>query len=132
MIGGFIVQGTEPKRVIIRAIGCELIPFGVPNVLGDPTLELHNGAGALIASNNNRQTTIIGGIITADQVSAIQNSGHAPTDASESAIHCYAAAEKLHRNRTRHKQQYRQCSGGSVRSATRLLEDLASKPGFNV
>jgi hypothetical protein len=86
MIGGFIVQGTEPKRVIIRAIGCELIPFGVPNVLGDPTLELHNVAGALIASNNNWQTTIIGGIITADQVSAIQNSGHAPTDASESAI----------------------------------------------
>jgi len=32
------------------------------------------------------QTTIIGGIITADQVSAIQNSGHAPTEPSESAI----------------------------------------------
>jgi hypothetical protein len=29
MIGGFIVQGTEPKRVIIRAIGPELIQYGV-------------------------------------------------------------------------------------------------------
>jgi hypothetical protein len=86
MIGGFIVQGTESKRVIIRAIGPELIPFGVPNVLADPTLDLHNGAGTLIASNNNWQTTIIGGIITADQVAAIQNSGHAPTEPSESAI----------------------------------------------
>jgi copper binding plastocyanin/azurin family protein len=86
MIGGFIVQGTESKRVIIRAIGPELIPFGVPNVLADPTLDLHNGAGTMIASNNNWQTTIIGGIITADQVSAIQNSGHAPTESSESAI----------------------------------------------
>ena len=86
MIGGFIVQGSQAKRVIIRAIGPELTPFGVPDVLADPTLELHNGAGALIASNNNWQTTIIGGIITADQVSAIQNSGHAPTDSSESAI----------------------------------------------
>jgi plastocyanin len=86
MIGGFIVQGSQAKRVIIRVIGRELIPFGVPNVLNDPTLELHNGAGALIASNNNWQTTIIGGIITADQVSAIQNSGHAPTDPGESAI----------------------------------------------
>jgi Copper binding proteins, plastocyanin/azurin family len=86
MIGGFIVQGTQPKTVIIRAIGPELIPFGVPNVLADPTLDLHNGAGTMIASNNNWQTTIIGGIITADQVSAIQNSGHAPTDPSESAI----------------------------------------------
>jgi len=86
MIGGFIVRGTEPKRVIIRAIGPELTQFGVPNVLSDPTLELHGGSGALIASNDNWQTTIIGGIITANQVSEIQNSGHAPTAASESAI----------------------------------------------
>jgi plastocyanin len=86
MIGGFIVQGTQPKRVIIRAIGPELIPFGVPNVLANPTLELHDGGGALIASNDNWQTTIIGGIITQDQVQEILNSGRAPTDARESAI----------------------------------------------
>jgi hypothetical protein len=86
MIGGFIVQGSGPKRVIIRAIGPELTQFGVPNPLANPTLELHNGAGALIASNDNWQTTIIGGIITSSQVSDIQNSGHTPTAASESAI----------------------------------------------
>ena len=86
MIGGFIVDGTEPKTVIIRAIGPELTQFGVPNVLMNPTLELHDGAGALIASNDNWQTTIIGGIITHDQVQQILNSGRAPTDARESAI----------------------------------------------
>src|SRR5437867_7377055 len=86
MIGGFIVQGTEPKRVIIRAIGPELSQYGVLNPLADPTLELHDGNGALIASNDNWQTTIIGGIITQDQVQDIQNSGHAPGDPSESAI----------------------------------------------
>jgi len=86
MIGGFIVQGTQPKEVIVRALGPELTPFGVPDVLADPTLDLHNGAGTLIASNNNWQTTIIGGIITTNQVSAIQSSGHAPTQPSESAI----------------------------------------------
>jgi plastocyanin len=86
MIGGFIVQGTQPKTVIIRAIGPELTQFGVPNVLANPTLELHNGAQALIASNDNWQTTIIGGIITQDQVQEILNSGRAPTDARESAI----------------------------------------------
>ena len=68
MIGGFIVQGTEPKRVIIRAIGPELTQYGVPNALANPTLELHNRTGALIASNDNWRTTIIGGIITSDQV----------------------------------------------------------------
>jgi hypothetical protein len=86
MIGGFIIDGNGPKTVILRAIGPELTRFGVPNALADPTLELHNSAGTLIASNNNWQTTVIGGIITSDQVSAIQNSGHAPTQPSESAI----------------------------------------------
>src|SRR5205814_5540281 len=78
--------GTTPKRVIIRAIGPELSQYGVPNPLTDPTLELHDGNGTLIASNDNWQTTIIGGIITHDQVQDIQNSGHAPGDSRESAI----------------------------------------------
>jgi hypothetical protein len=86
MIGGFIVQGTQPKNVIIRAIGPELSQYGVPDFLADPTLELHNGNGALIASNNNWQHTIIGGKITDDQVRDIQDSGHAPQDGRESAI----------------------------------------------
>src|SRR5882724_10763617 len=86
MIGGFIVQGSGTKRVIIRAIGPELGQFGVPDPLQDPTLELHDGTGALIGSNDDWQTTIIGGIITSSQLTDIQNSVHAPTAASESAI----------------------------------------------
>ena len=86
MIGGFIVQGSGPKRVIIRAIGPELTQFGIPDALANPRLELHNGSGTLIGTNDDWQTTIIGGIITSNQVSDIQNSGHAPTAASESAI----------------------------------------------
>jgi hypothetical protein len=86
MIGGFIVQGPGPKRVIIRAIGPELTQYGIPDAMANPRLELHNGSGALIATNDDWQTTILGGIITSNQVSDIQNSGHAPTAASESAI----------------------------------------------
>jgi hypothetical protein len=86
MIGGFIVQGTHPKRVIIRAIGPELIQFLVPNVLANPTLELRDSNGALIASNDNWRQTIIGGIITSDQVRDIRNSGYAPGDGREPAI----------------------------------------------
>ena len=58
----------------------------MPNVLPDPVLELHNNSGALIASNDNWQHTIIGGIITSDQVRDIRSSGYAPTDGRESAI----------------------------------------------
>jgi hypothetical protein len=84
--GGFIIKGPEEKTVIVRAIGPELTQYGVPSALADPTLELHDGSGALIASNDNWQHTIIAGIITADQTAAIQNSGHVPGDSSESAI----------------------------------------------
>ena len=86
VIGGFIVQGSQPKRVIIRAIGPDLSRYGVPNPLFNPTLELHDATGALIASNDNWQHTIIGGIITSDQVAEIIGSGYAPGDGRESAI----------------------------------------------
>jgi hypothetical protein len=86
MIGGFMVQGTVPERVIIRAIGPELTQYGVPDALADPTLELYDGTGALIGSNNTWLHTIIGGIITSNQVGEIQASGHAPGDPRESAI----------------------------------------------
>ena len=86
IIGGFIVQGTEPKRVIIRAIGPELTHYGVPNALVNPTLELHDGTGALIASNDDWQHTIIHGIITENQVRDIMATRLAPQDPRESAI----------------------------------------------
>ena len=81
-----IIQGTQPRRVIVRAIGPELTQYGLPNVLGNPTLELHDSTGALIASNDNWVTPIIGGIITSNQLRQIQASGYAPRDGRESAI----------------------------------------------
>jgi len=86
MIGGFSIQGTQPKKVIIRAIGPELTQYGIPDALANPTLELHDGTGALIAYDNNWATTIIDGIITTNQARDIQASGHAPRDGRESAI----------------------------------------------
>ena len=53
LIGGFIIQGTGTTRALIRAIGPSLTQFGVPNALQDPTLELRDGAGALLGSNDN-------------------------------------------------------------------------------
>jgi hypothetical protein len=85
MIAGFIVQGSAPKRVLIRAAGPSLTPFGVPNALANPRLELHDST-SLIGMNDNWQTTQIGGDITSDQVAEIQNSGLAPSDPAESAL----------------------------------------------
>ena len=52
MIGGFIVQGTGQRESSFVLIGPELTQYGIADALGNPRLELHNGTGALIASND--------------------------------------------------------------------------------
>src|SRR5438552_1406649 len=74
LIGGFIVYGTGQKTVAVRAIGPSL---PVPGALSDPVLELHDGTGALIASNDNWRTS---------QQAAIIAAGLAPADDRESAL----------------------------------------------
>jgi hypothetical protein len=53
LIGGVIVLGQNPRRVIVRAIGPSL---SVTGRLEDPTLELHDGNGGLIVANDNWRT----------------------------------------------------------------------------
>jgi hypothetical protein len=85
MIAGFVVQGSSPKRVLIRAAGPSLANLGVPNALANPRLELHD-TKSTIGVNDNWQTTQIGGVITSDQVAEIQSIGLAPSDPAESAL----------------------------------------------
>jgi sugar lactone lactonase YvrE len=77
MIGGTIVRGSADSTVLIRAIGPSLANLGVPNALSDPTLELHDGNGALMNSNDNWRDT---------QEAEIEARGLAPTNDLESAI----------------------------------------------
>ena len=56
LIGGFIVNGTGPKTMVLRALGPSLSDFGVHNVLSDPVLKLYNSSGTLIATNDNWQS----------------------------------------------------------------------------
>ncbi|MEY2489062.1 MAG: hypothetical protein QOC70_1004, partial [Verrucomicrobiota bacterium] len=78
-IGGFIITGTSPKHVLLRAIGPSLSQSGVPNVLADPVLELHGpGSFAAITNDNWRDDPA--------QEAAIIATGIAPTNNLESAI----------------------------------------------
>lgn len=52
MIGGFIITGTAPKKVIIRGIGPSLGNFGLGDVLADPVLDLHGAQGLLVSNDN--------------------------------------------------------------------------------
>src|SRR5207237_8711510 len=76
-IGGFIITGTDPKKVLIRGIGPVLARFNVPNTLQDPMLQLHDGTGAILTSNDDWK---------APQQAAIEATGLAPPDDRESAI----------------------------------------------
>lgn len=76
MIAGFIVVGSTPERMIVRAIGPSLTT--VPNRLANPTLELRNGNGALLQSNDDW--------MDAPNRQEIIDSTLAPTDDLESAI----------------------------------------------
>jgi len=78
MIGGFIITGGGQKKVIVRAIGPSLVNFGITNPLQDPTLELHDGTGALITTNDNW--------MDAPNRQEIIDSGLAPSNNLESAI----------------------------------------------
>jgi arylsulfate sulfotransferase len=56
LIGGFIITGTNPKSIVLRALGPSLSSFGVSNVLGDPVLSVYNSSHTLVASNDNWQS----------------------------------------------------------------------------
>jgi hypothetical protein len=78
MIGGVIITGSGQKKVILRAIGPSLVNFGLPNPLQDPTLELHDHTGAVVAFNDNW--------MDAPNRQEIIDSGLAPSNNLESAI----------------------------------------------
>jgi glucose/arabinose dehydrogenase len=80
LIGGFITGSKiGATRVAIRALGPSLQQFGIANPLPDPSLELHNANGALLASNDNWQSN-------ASQAALITGYGLAPPNSLESAI----------------------------------------------
>jgi hypothetical protein len=85
LIGGLIVSSEESGQanVVLRALGPSLGGAGVTGALQDPTLELHDSNGTLVASNDNWQDS---------QAGIIQSTGLAPTDDREAAIFAILAA----------------------------------------
>jgi hypothetical protein len=77
VIGGFIIGGDQPTKVLIRAIGPSLTKIGVSNALKDPKLELHGPTGALIFANDNWRSA---------QQQQIAATLIPPTDNKEAAI----------------------------------------------
>ena len=72
LIGGFIINGQDPKQIVVRAMGPSL---PVAGKLADPVLQLFNSAGALVDQNDNwnsyRANVIATGIPPADEHEAV-------------------------------------------------------------
>jgi hypothetical protein len=55
LIPGIVVQGANPRSLVVRAVGPGLGDFGLPaeSVLTDPRITVLNAAGATVDTNNN-------------------------------------------------------------------------------
>jgi len=83
LIAGFIIgSATSTSKVIIRARGPSLTAAGVPGALADPTLELHDGNGVTLATNNNWKVNDLGG----SQQAEVEATTIPPTNDLESAL----------------------------------------------
>lgn len=82
MIGGIIIgpPGAADATVVIRGLGPSLGAAGVTDSLADPTLELHDGNGVIIASNDDWQDDPA-------QAALLEGVNFAPSDPHESAIY---------------------------------------------
>ena len=52
LIGGFIIQGSQPAQLVVRCLAFSLASFGISNALGDSVIELHDANNTVIASND--------------------------------------------------------------------------------
>ncbi|HEX9783158.1 MAG TPA: DUF4331 domain-containing protein [Opitutaceae bacterium] len=76
LIGGLVLRGNTPQRVLVRTMGPSLAQFGVAGVLSDTVLDVYSGS-TLILSNDDWKST---------QQTEVENTGFAPMSDSESAV----------------------------------------------
>uniref|UniRef100_UPI0039C93A16 DUF4331 domain-containing protein n=1 Tax=Horticoccus sp. 23ND18S-11 TaxID=3391832 RepID=UPI0039C93A16 len=76
LIGGFVIRGTTPIRVLVRGTGPSLSSFGVANAVSDTIVQIWQG-GSMLAENDDWKTT---------QQAAITATGNAPLNDREGAI----------------------------------------------
>ena len=76
LIGGFVIRGTAPQRVLVRATGPSLTSFGVTGAISDTIVQIWQGS-TMLAENDDWKTT---------QQAAITATGFSPLNDREGAI----------------------------------------------
>jgi hypothetical protein len=79
-IAGFIIGGTTPKKIAVRALGPSLMQDGVTNVLDDPTMRLYRTGqenNGPVASNDDWASAASTGVLAPIQVAGLEPEGAA-------------------------------------------------------
>ena len=79
LIGGFIVQGSQPATVILRALGYSLREVGIGGALRDPTITVYNSNRQVVATNDDW--------FTSANASTIASYSFDPHSSTESALY---------------------------------------------
>lgn len=88
-IGGFVVTGSVPKQILVRAIGPSLTAAGVSGAMSNPTLQIFDSSrsGLPIAQNDDWQTpTPTNPLYQPATATLISATGFSPSDQRESAV----------------------------------------------
>ena len=78
LIGGFIIQGSQPAQLVVRCLAYSLASYGVPDALGDSVIELYDANNTLIASNDDW--------FTSNDAATISSYRRDPPNSIESAL----------------------------------------------
>lgn len=78
LIGGFIIQGSQPAQLVVRCLAYSLASYGIPGALGDSVIELYDANNNLIASNDDW--------FTSNDAATISSYHRDPPNSIESAL----------------------------------------------
>ncbi|WP_221032328.1 hypothetical protein [Actomonas aquatica] len=80
LITGFVIGGTTPKRVLLRAVGPTLADFGVTTAMADPQVTVYDATGTEVASVDNW-----GGDAAVSTATTLTGAFTLPTDSLDAA-----------------------------------------------
>jgi hypothetical protein len=83
-IAGIVISGSQPAKVLVRAVCPTLSQFGVAGVLAEPSLILANSSGVTVASNTGWLNNLVAATIVSE--AAAVGAFALPTADTDSAL----------------------------------------------
>ncbi len=119
LIGGIILRGTNPRRILVRAVGPDLAAAGVSGPLADPVLSIYDANGTRIGGNDDWRS---------DQAAEIASTGLAPSDDRDAVVIMTLAPGRIHGNRLRKIGRPGRGGAGGLRFGRVTAPSIPTRP----